>query len=724
MKTLLTFLVFYISLLNLSGQDYWSKSYDPFDLEQEKVINLIQEDSTLFVSAEGTCLENSVWCHKLLKFDLEGNLIDGFENENFVSGSGMEIDENYIYIAGNDSESNSYLSIQRIRKDFSETQSVSASVPNANTFVSQSCISNDKHIIVHGAYLTGFSQSPSSSRKGMQVWVDKVSFTIDTIITFEPSISSIDIVGMSKDSEGFLYSVAIDEQRNIHGQVLKFHRFFKQDLMGNVLWDFTYTNKYHTVDGNFVDNLEDIGKIVVNEGRIFFLVFDEIRQPFLVCLDKFGNQLWEHEFEHDFKREVRTLSLKIKSNNNLLIAGYQTSLKYHWLNVGFISEVNKDSGNLVWERVFEVDKGEDAIYGGEYPRKSYFIAIEESSNGNIYLGGIIKHDILHPIFGLTHNDDLWLVYLDNKGCLIEDCGYLQELYDGVVLTDSCKWLINNAKWCYSQWSLNPNQDLAQIEIIGDTLIGNRLCSVMGLYNEDVFVEGSQLICFYEEENEFVYFYEDEEFKLLYDFSFSVLPGDTVEYFLPTNFNLYDISSGQGYADPSGNSYKYRYLEPEWIQLENGEWLRIMQTMPIPNENGECFEMGRIIDGVGSDRGFLGKNCPSLPSGFSSFFRNYESVDLTYAEAEGCIVTSVNSVNLSSVKVFPNPTSDVLRIQSVENEIVRVRLFSTLGHKVLHQEIKNMETNISTKEIAPGIYWLDIGFQDGSSYTEKILKVVE
>ncbi len=56
-----------------------------------------------------------------------------------------------------------------------------------------------------------------------------------------------------------------------------------------------------------------------------------------------------------------------------------------------------------------------------------------------------------------------------------------------------------------------------------------------------FVEGSDLITFYEFENEKVYFYEDDEFKMMYGFSWSVLPGDTVEYYLPQNMALYDIA---------------------------------------------------------------------------------------------------------------------------------------------------------------------------------------
>jgi len=96
-------------------------------------------------------------------------------------------------------------------------------------------------------------------------------------------------------------------------------------------------------------------------------------------------------------------------------------------------------------------------------------------------------------------------------------------------TDTCQWLKTNAEWCYSQWSLNPNQDLAQIDVVGDTLIDNRLCSILGLSDEGVFVEETRLICFYDVDATQVFFYEQDEFKILYDFSPSLMIGDTVTF---------------------------------------------------------------------------------------------------------------------------------------------------------------------------------------------------
>ncbi len=293
-----------------------------------------------------------------------------------------------------------------------------------------------------------------------------------------------------------------------------------------------------------------------------------------------------------------------------------------------------------------------------------------------------------------------------------------------IESDSCKWLKTNASWCYSKWNVSSyeDQDLAQIEIIGDTLVGDRLCSVLGLYIEGVFVEESRLICFYEEENEQVYFYEDEEFKPLYNFSLDLLPGDTVEFYLPKQFKYYDISGSSGFISPTNEVYKYLILSNEWVTLDNGEVHRISMTQNLlkAEYKGNCFYMGRIINGVGSVTGFLGNFCLQPTAGQPAFFRNFESTDLNYSEADGCIVTSVNSIEQYNINVFPNPTSNLLRLESPDNEILSVALYSSLGQKVKAQVVRNTEVDISVQHLAEGIYLLDVELQNGFRFTEKVI----
>jgi len=189
----------------------------------------------------------------------------------------------------------------------------------------------------------------------------------------------------------------------------------------------------------------------------------------------------------------------------------------------------------------------------------------------------------------------------------------QCIEDFTVLPDTCRWLAGGAEWYYTPWSIDFQDRLSKIEIIGDTLIENKVCAILGLYQEEEFVEGSELIVFYEGVDGKVYFYENEAFMVLYDFSSSVMPGDTVEYYLPSNFELYDISSSNGLSVPTSQPYRYLYVSEELVELQNGDELRIVHTQAIPvseSENG-CFDMGRIINGIGSSAGFLGRGCTQL-----------------------------------------------------------------------------------------------------------------
>lgn len=246
--------------------------------------------------------------------------------------------------------------------------------------------------------------------------------------------------------------------------------------------------------------------------------------------------------------------------------------------------------------------------------------------------------------------------------------------------DTCKWLEDDAEWFYTPWSLDFQDRLAKIEIIGDTLIGNRLCSITGLFEEDEYVEDSDLIVFYERENEKVYFNENDTFKLMYDFSQSVLPGDTVEYFLPQKIQYYDISSSGGDFLPSDQPYKYRNMGQDWVTLPNGEQLRIVNTQAIPNENGECFAMGRIIDGVGSDSGLLGRSCNQLPSGKEAFFRCFKSNSLEYKEVDGaCTITPTHEIIAGDqVSVFPNPASNEIHIET-DVEFQELKVYDITGN---------------------------------------------
>jgi len=127
-------------------------------------------------------------------------------------------------------------------------------------------------------------------------------------------------------------------------------------------------------------------------------------------------------------------------------------------------------------------------------------------------------------------------------------------------------------------------------------------------------------------------------------------GDTVEYYLPQNFNVYDISSAANLNLELTNPYSFIVTDVKWDTLFSSEPIRIIQNLPMINVEEECNFMVNIIDGIGSEGGFLGYPCIQATAGFGPYFRGFESESLTYVELEGCTVTSVNAVGQTLISL--------------------------------------------------------------------------
>ncbi len=287
----------------------------------------------------------------------------------------------------------------------------------------------------------------------------------------------------------------------------------------------------------------------------------------------------------------------------------------------------------------------------------------------------------------------------------------------ILTDDSCKWLVDDAKWFFTPHAaFGPQDELVQIEVVRDTLIGDRVCSILGVYRQNEFLSGSEVVVFYEKENEKVYFVEEDEFKLLFDFSPDFFIGDTISYHLPNNLEYYDISSSSGEFLPTGEPLKHHNTGHEWITLPNGDQLRVVNTEIIDYSEENCFVMGNVIDGIGSVLGLMGQNCSQLTIGFAGFFRCFQSATLNYtAVEEGCLLTSVNEIAESKVSVYPNPTNGLIKIDTDQN-FSSIKIFNVAGRLLLDQNFTN-EINIGV--FVSGIYLLELSGKD-EVYRKKII----
>ncbi len=94
---------------------------------------------------------------------------------------------------------------------------------------------------------------------------------------------------------------------------------------------------------------------------------------------------------------------------------------------------------------------------------------------------------------------------------------------------------------------------------------------------------------------------------------------------------------------------------------------------------------------------------------------------TYTTNSSCVSLATNELTLNSgIEVYPNPTNNMVNINKTDStiEIKNVNLFDSLG-KIIYSK-KDIQS-IDLTNVIKGIYFLRIESENGSVYTQKIIK---
>jgi len=83
-----------------------------------------------------------------------------------------------------------------------------------------------------------------------------------------------------------------------------------------------------------------------------------------------------------------------------------------------------------------------------------------------------------------------------------------------------------------------------------------------------------------------------------------------------------------------------------------------------------------------------------------------------------LASSTKEIEAIGVKLFPNPTSDVIHME-FEKPVSRIELFDIQGRKI-NTDIGPTNLNLSILE--SGIYILKIRFENGHIHSEKVVKI--
>ncbi|ASW72883.1 hypothetical protein IQ37_05610 [Chryseobacterium piperi] len=89
----------------------------------------------------------------------------------------------------------------------------------------------------------------------------------------------------------------------------------------------------------------------------------------------------------------------------------------------------------------------------------------------------------------------------------------------------------------------------------------------------------------------------------------------------------------------------------------------------------------------------------------------------YVQGKSSSVLNVNDIKTIDVSIYPNPTSDLVHIQS-KTDVSSIAVFSIDGRKLFENYGENI-INLST--YSSGIYFLNIVMKDGTAFKHKIIK---
>lgn len=237
-----------------------------------------------------------------------------------------------------------------------------------------------------------------------------------------------------------------------------------------------------------------------------------------------------------------------------------------------------------------------------------------------------------------------------------------------------------AKWWYRTYASNcNNNNYFTIESKRDTLIDDRLLRILEIDWNDRPDKFSTIVIHSHEEK--VYFYEDEEFKLLYDFS--LLPGDTLWHHIPKNRRSLDVGHTNEEDIPfllEESPFPFVLTAIDTVEL-NGYETRQFHFLPAG-----FFDlwMPTIVEPVGNLEALIAMvDIRPTTSSCFGYLRCYSDHRFSHQfSTEGCTISNLKEISKEEFNLFPNPTKTHLNVSGLEGyKMENYRIYDISGKLV-------------------------------------------
>ena len=271
----------------------------------------------------------------------------------------------------------------------------------------------------------------------------------------------------------------------------------------------------------------------------------------------------------------------------------------------------------------------------------------------------------------------------------------------------------NSVWYYT--GNNPlctDEPIVMISVVRSVVVGDRVCRVIGVSVDDEIYPESELIVYYK--NKQLYFYDNETWKILYDFGLNV--GDTLDYNLPTQ-------TGYGFDIVPENPYQMVVTKVDTVFANNGQTLRRLYT----ERTSEIYlREGYNIsfEGIGSIHGLFGRHANVITEGCYQFLRCFTNGDYLFQLEDRCGPSSTSQVSDTTLKMTPNPGYDAINISLPDGVHMPVtyQVVSMMGQKLVDGSTSYPSFDIKAGALPAATYIVRCSDKNGQQWHGRWVKM--
>lgn len=668
----------------------YSNFHDPFDGGQEKALDFMLEQDTLYIRSQAICDGSPFLCSAVSVYAVDGNTFIRDQRLDQVQGGfSLLPGATDMLLPSEESAMNEAIRLNRIdRSTLHYIDGLDLSIPESRYFaytVKRAASFGDRYAVgaqvLDSLHYVNYPGWYNYQENAVVFFVDQ-SCQLDTLIVLSPSSGAhLKIEDMYVGPDSVLYISFFEKYLNTSGS---------QPYLADRKVVYGFNDQLETVFewvGPDMDLTDSWSCLAVGPDTTIYLNYRHDYRTYLVALQPDGAFKWECPLDSTiglYMYNIRRLAMA--SNGDVVGVGSCSSVAGELGESGFIFRITP-SGVLKSKKVIRINPGMDPLSLPGFPWRANIEDLVELPDGGLLLAGWVRKYVGETQPEEPYNFDIWLVRTDAEGCLWENCPDIQDVISKdkyfPVVTPLNEWVVDYT------FPTFPTERRRYSFSADSSLIAGRYYLPLVYSQQMSGGPWQQTGAFFREEDGRVYAIGGalgQPERLVYDFHLGI--GDT----LPANpafgqaTRLIVGVNTVSFID--GIARKRILLDSE---CGNSEWIEGIGDLERLFE-AETF--CSLLGGVGPD---LAIRC----------FSSGGQLRYKRADIDDCYTSSSTELSAATLLVYPNPVFDQLSIQHGEQTrgARQIRIFNSTGQALrMREDETGSISTIDVSGLTPGWYY--------------------